>query len=46
MLITEIAITRFMEQSQTCDLIDVGRVGYLKDSADQPVSSSEAEQMN
>ena len=29
---------RFSEQSMTCDLMDVvGRVGYLKDSSEQPV---------
>ena len=29
--------SRFTEQTQTCDLIDVHRVGYLQDSDDQPV---------
>ena len=30
-------LSRFTEQTQTCDLIDVHRVGYLQDSDDQPV---------
>ena len=35
------AVVRYNDDSQSCSLLNTGRVGYLQDSADDTVSSME-----